>query len=119
MANGDNSYLYRQNITEIEIENNQNLNGIDDNTTKSKIFICDEYRIFPPITSNHILEQVINQLWPNDYQQKLINEKFSADNGLYDSYTSKEKTEKYLSFLNSREAIKTQIDIDCKELNIE
>jgi hypothetical protein len=65
---------------------------------------------------------VISSVWDNNREQKLINDYNAASLGVYGSKTSdaaKERIAAYTEFLNSRAALKEQIDADCAELNIE
>ena len=78
--------------------------------------------VWPPVSSNKITEAVLCHLWPNNYEQKLVNEYNAANLGLYGAKTSEEaraKIAKYTDFLTERAAVKAQIDADCAELGIE
>lgn len=111
---GDGSYRYRWNITEVEMSNDM----MEDNEETRTQWSCDEVIIFAPLSPNKITEKVIAELWDSNYEQKLLNEYNAATLGMYDEETATNKIDKYKEFLRQREAIKQQIDEDCKQLNI-
>ena len=111
---GDGSYRYRWNITEVEMPNDM----MDNNKETRTQWRCEEVIIFAPLSPNKITEKVIAELWDNNYEQKLLNEYNASTLGMYDEETATNKINKYKDFLRQREAIKHQIDEDCKMLNI-
>lgn len=114
-AVGNDSYLYRWYIEEIQVPNNS-----DSETTVSK-WQCEEVTVWPSVTPNKVTEAVITSKWDNNYEQKLVNDYNAAKLGVYGSTTSteaKEKVAAYTAYLNERKALKEQIDADCAELGI-
>ena len=111
---GDGSYRYRWNITEVEMHNDM----MDNNEETRTQWSCEEVIIFAPLSPNKITEKVIAELWDSNYEQKLLNEYNASTLGMYDEKTATNKINKYKDFLRQREAIKQQIDEDCKMLNI-
>ena len=111
---GDGSYRYRWNITEVEMPNDM----MEDNQGTRTQWSCEEVIIFAPLSPNKITEKVIAELWGSNYEQKLLNEYNASTFGMYDEDVAKSKINKYKEFLRQREAIKHQIDKDCKTLNI-
>lgn len=111
---GDGSYRYRWNITEVEMPNDM----MEDNEKTRTQWSCEEVIIFAPLSPNKITEKVIAELWDSNYEQKLLNEHNASTLGMYDEKTATYKINKYKDFLRQREAIKHQIDEDCKMLNI-
>ena len=111
---GDGSYRYRWNITEVEMPNNM----MEDNEETRTQWSCDEVIIFAPLSPNKITEKVIAELWDSNYEQKILNEYNASILGMYNEETANNKINKYKEFLRQREAIKHQIDEDCKKLNI-
>jgi len=119
-AVGNGSYLYRTDITEVEVEST---NGGSDTDTEEKRtqWQCEEITVWSPITSNRITEAAITDRWAANYEQKLVNEYNAAKLGLYGSTTSaeaKEHIQKYTDYLTERAALKAQIDADCEALGI-
>ena len=112
---GDGSYRYRWNITEVKMPNDMMMGDNEETRTQ---WSCEEVIIFAPLSPNKITEKVIAELWDSNYEQKLLNEYNASTLGIYDEETATNKINKYKDFLHQREAIKHQIDEDCKTLNI-
>ena len=91
---------------------------MEDNEETRTQWSCDEVIIFAPLSPNKITEKVIAELWDSNYEQKLLNEYNASTLGMYDEETATNKIDKYKEFLRQRDAIKHQIDEDCKTLNI-
>lgn len=117
-AVGDGSYRYRWNIEEeVETLNDEGATQPVETRVQWK---CDEV-IVPRLDSNIIVEAVIAYGWSASREQKLVNDYNSAQLGLYGAKTSeaaKAKIAAYTEFLNSRNALKAQVDADCAELGI-
>ena len=111
---GDGSYRYRWNITKVDMPNDM----MEDNEETRTQWSCEEVIIFAPLSPNKITEKVIAELWDSNYEQKLLNEYNASTLGIYDEETATNKKNKYKDFSRQREAIKHQIDKDCKTLNI-
>ena len=109
-AVGNGSYLYRWDIEEVEME-------MGEGETRTQ-WQCQEVTVWMPVTCNSIVRAVLSDKWDNDHEQKLINEYYSAQMGLYDEETAEKATEAYKTFLSERAAIKEQVEKDCKELGI-
>ena len=109
-ALGNGAYRYRWNISEVEMEM-----GHDE---VAKKWQCEEVTVWPTLTANNITQTVIAELWPSDYEQKLVNEFNAAQLGVYDEDTAAKKIEQYRAFLVERNRIKAQVDKDCEALGI-
>lgn len=109
-ALGNGAYRYRWNISEVEMEM-----GNDD---VAKKWQCEEVTVWPTLTANKITKAVISEIWPADYEQKLVNEFNAAQLGVYDEATATKKVEQYRAFLVERNRIKAQVDKDCEALGI-
>lgn len=117
-AVGDGSFKYRFDIEEVVPE----LTDENANEEKRSQFKCQEVTVWSPVTSNKITEAVITEVCDNNYEQKLVNEYNAAQLGLYGSKTGEEAKKHiaaYTEYLNTRAALKAQIDADCAELGIE
>lgn len=79
---------------------------------------CDEVTVWPTLTANKITKAVIAEIWPSDYEQKLVNEYNAAQLGVYDDVEASKKIEQYRAFLVERNRIKAQVDKDCEALGI-
>lgn len=108
-AVGNGSHLYHWDIKEMELQ-------IDETIITQ--WQCQEVSVWMPLTSNKITQAVINELWSSDYEQKLINEYNAAQMGVYDEDTALAKVAAYKAFLAERNAVKSQVDADCKALGI-
>lgn len=83
------------------------------------MYECLEVPVCHPLTPNRITEAVIRELWPVNYEQKLVNDYNSAICGVIaDKDDAQAKIDRYVQFLQQRAAIKAQIDADCAELGI-
>lgn len=124
-AVGNGSYLYRWDIQE-EVKPASEHSDADSETANVQDsgtqYSCLEVVVWSPVSSNAILEAVISALWPNNREQKLINDYNAAQLGCFGTKTG-EKAQSainaYKAFLTQRDAIKAQVDADCEELNIE
>lgn len=116
---GDGSFRYRWDFRREEVAE-PDIYGSGE--TPRVEYSCLEVIVWGPLTSNKITEAVIGQLWPSNYEQKLINEYLAAESGMYggsaDSDAAQVKRKAYHDFLKNRSAIKEQIDRDCETLGI-
>lgn len=124
-AVGNGSYIYRWDIQE-EVAPMQLVAEGDEQPIAEAShtqYSCYEVVVWATVTSNKITEAVIGQMWEANYEQKLINEYNAANLGVYGgsktSNEAKAKIAAYKEFLAARATLKTQIDADCAELNIE
>lgn len=100
---GNGGYYYRWNIAE-EVSNEQTQ------------WACDEVIVYAPITVDKVKEVVINSLWANDEEKKLINDYNGVVLGLYEGEVAEKKKRAYLSFLAERDAVKNMIEDDLKDI---
>ena len=120
-AVGNGSYKYRFDITEKTTEvASSSVDGSTQEEQKTQ-WQCQEVVVWSPITSNKITEAVITEVCDHNYEQKLVNEYNAAQLGLYGAKTSEEAKKHitaYTEYLNTRSALKAQVDADCAELGI-
>ena len=120
-AVGNGSYKYRFDITE---KTTEVASSSDDGSTQEEQktqWQCQEVVVWSPITSNKITEAVITEVCDHNYEQKLVNEYNAAQLRLYGAKTSEEAKKHitaYTEYLNTRSALKAQVDADCAELGI-
>ena len=120
---GNGSFLYRYGINEVEVAqqvSSEDGEATDTQATKTQ-YECNEVVVWSPVTSNKITEAVITEVCDHNYEQKLVNEYNAAQLGLYGSKTgeeAKKHIDVYTEYLNTRAALKAQIDTDCTELGI-
>lgn len=121
-AVGNGSFKYRFDITEKTPE--AAATSSDDSSAQEEQKIqwqCQEVIVWSPVTSNKITEAVITEVCDHNYEQKLVNEYNAAQLGLYGTKTSDEAKKHiaaYTEYLNTRSALKAQVDADCAELGI-
>ncbi|MCM1301402.1 MAG: hypothetical protein NC250_00885 [Alistipes senegalensis] len=124
-AVGNGSYIYRWDIQEEVTPMRLMAEGDEQPIAEASHtqYSCYEVIVWATVTSNKITEAVIGQMWEANYEQKLINEYNAANLGVYGgsktSNEAKAKIAAYKEFLAARATLKTQIDADCAELNIE
>ena len=120
-AVGNGSYKYRFDITEKTTEvASSSVDGSTQEEQKTQ-WQCQEVVVWSPITSNKITEAVITEVCDHNDEQKLVNEYNAAQLGLYGAKTSEEAKKHitaYTEYLNTRSALKAQVDADCAELGI-
>ena len=120
---GNGSFLYRYGINEVEVAqqvSSEDGEATDTQATKTQ-YECNEVVVWSPYSSNKITEAVITEVCDHNYEQKLVNEYNAAQLGLYGSKTgeeAKKHIDVYTEYLNTRAALKAQIDADCAELGI-
>lgn len=83
----------------------------EDGTTQT-VYNYDETVTHEPATSNKILQAVIAEEYGKDYEMKLVNEWNAVRLGLAED-DGGEKEAKYIAFLESRAALKDEIDALC------
>lgn len=115
-AAGNGSYIYRWDVKEEKVERHEASEGGEE--SEKVQYSCYEVVVWAPVSSNKILQAVLEAKFPDNREQKYINEYNAAILGVYTDEKAKEKVETYKAFLRERDAIKNQVDSDCAELNI-
>ena len=118
-AVGNDSYLYRWDIQEEVVKNDMNSSSDETGEPSERVqYSCFEVVVWSPVSSNSILQAVLEAKFPNNREQKFINEYNAAVLGVYSDAEADEKVEAYKIFLAERNALKSQVDADCTELGI-
>lgn len=120
-AVGNGSHIYRWDIQEEKVKANEMALAEGEEQTERVQYSCYEVIVWAPVTSNGLLQAVLEAKFPNNREQKYINEYNAALLGYYGEETGDEALEKinaYKEFLYQRAVLKSQVDNDCKELNI-
>lgn len=99
------SYAYNFDIKEIQVPT------IEEGKTFTN-WICEQVKVWLPLSANKITEAVINEKYPNNYEAKLINEYNSATLGIIAEPRDAEKINAYKAFLTERQRLKEQVDKD-------
>ena len=108
-AVGNGGWCYRWDIKEV---------AMDTGEEQLTQWQCEQVIVYAPLTSNKIVQAVIAEIWGLDVENKMLNEFNAAQLGIYDDATAQAKIAKYKKFLVERNALKTQVDSDCKEAGI-
>lgn len=108
-AVGNGGYFYRWDIKEVAMNTEEG---------QRTHWECQEVVVYAPLSSNKIVKAVIAEIWGIDVENKMLNEFNAAQLGIYNDATAQAKIAKYKAFLADREAIKAQVDNDCKAYGI-
>lgn len=108
-AVGNGGWYYRWDIKEVA------MNTEEEQRTQWQ---CEQVIVYAPLASNKIVQAVIAEVWGLDIENKMLNEFNGAQLGVYDEATAADKIAKYKQFLAERNALKAQVDKDCKEAGI-
>ena len=119
-AVGNGSYLYRYNITEEQTEATEQTEQTEqaEQTEQQTQWSCEEVTVWAPLSANKITEKVLTEKWDNNYEQKLVNEYNAAVMGMLSEDVAQKRKDAYMTFIQDRTILKTQIDNDCKEIGI-
>ena len=101
---GNGSYLYRWNIKEQTVENG------NDNEKRTQ-YACEEVTLWPPLSANSVMESVITETYPSNYEQKLINDYNAVSLGVMEDEDGG-IVARYKEFLDVRATLKSQVDKD-------
>lgn len=112
-ATGNGGNIYRWDIKEEQVETTEGMEQ-----SERVQYSCYEVVVWNPISSNKILQEVMAVKYPNNREQKYINEYNAAILGVYSDNEAAHKIETYKVFLMERDTIKNQVDSDCMEFGI-
>lgn len=114
---GNGSYLYHYDIT----EETQEFPGMDPGEAPitRKVWTASEVLVWGPVTGNSLTKAVITEKWSSDHEQKLVNDKNSAELGIISGQEAEEALARYKEFLTTRAKLKRMVDADCKTLGLE
>ena len=76
---------------------------------------CNEITLYRPVCKEKLTQAVINELWDNDKEKKLINDYNSA---LINQDNNSDAVGRYIEFLNERDRIKEQVKEDFRRINL-
>lgn len=76
---------------------------------------CNEITLYRPVCREKLTQAVINELWDNDKEKKLINDYNSA---LINQDNNSDAVGRYIEFLNERDRIKEQVKEDFRRINL-
>ena len=102
---GDGAWYYRWGIEQVQVEEEGG------SVTKYK---CHEVLVWETITADKITRAVVDYLWGNGLEQKLLNDYYGALEGVL----SEDKKQPYLDFLAQRKVVKEEIYNVCAQNGI-
>ena len=76
---------------------------------------CNEITLYRPVCREKLIQAVINELWDNDREKKLINDYNSA---LINQDNNSDAVGRYIEFLTERDRIKEQVKEDFRRINL-
>ena len=85
----------------------------EENNTIS--YKCNEITLCRPVSREKLTQEVINELWDNDKEKKLINDYNSA---LINQDNNSDAVGRYVAFLTERDRIKEQVKEDYRRINL-
>ncbi len=112
-AVGNGSFYYRWDIEEEQVEL-QTSDESEEAITATK-WNCYEVVVWATLTADKITEAVIDALWGNGVEQKLLNDYNAYKLGVLGS----EAETAYKEFINERDRVKSEVYAVCVEFNIE
>lgn len=116
---GNGSTLYRYRIAQEAVTIHAAPTGEDGETSAETAetapqWTASEVAVWHPLTANKVTEAVIAAEYPQNYEQKLVNEYNAAQMGLAaDEQERQARVEAYRQFLTERASLKAQVDKDC------
>ena len=100
---GDGAWYYRWGIEQVQVG--------EEIEIKWK---CHEVLVWETITADKITRAVVDYLWGNGLEQKLLNDYYGALEGVL----SEDKKQPYLDYLAQRKVVKEEIDSVCVQNGI-
>ena len=76
---------------------------------------CNEITLYRPVCKERLTQAVINELWDNDKEKKLINDYNSA---IINQDNNSDAVGRYIEFLTERNRIKEQVKEDFRRINL-
>lgn len=101
---GTTLYNFNQHFVEVE----------QDGEEKVKVNEYNSLRVDYPINANHIFETLITEMYPNNEEQKMLNDYNAVQLGI----EPEDKKQAYLNFLEVRKQMRALVDSDCTINNI-
>lgn len=121
LKNGQGTFLYNHNIHEVLVIEDEN-GGItiteDAKKATGTMWMYDSLRVEYPKTRKNIYATLLEARYPQDVQQKLVNDYQAAQLGILEDEEAEEAEAAYTAFLRERKAIKASVTADCFENNI-
>ena len=121
LKNGQGTFLYNHNIHEVLVIEDEN-GGVTVTTDPKKatgtMWQYDSLRVEYPKTRKNIYATLLEARYPQDVQQKLVNDYQAAQMEILEEEEAEEAEAAYRAFLQDRKSIKAMVKEDCLENNI-
>lgn len=75
---------------------------------------CNEVTFYLPVSREKLTQEVINALWSNDEEKKLIN----GYNSSIITGDNPDAVDRYIDFINERNRVKAQVKEDFRKINL-
>ena len=121
LHNGQGTFHYNHNITEVMVIEDEDGNitvTTDEKKATGTMWQYDSLRVEYPKTRKNIYATLLEARYPQDIQQKLVNDYQAAQMGILEDEEADAAVEAYTAFLTNRKAIKSMVKADCIENNI-
>lgn len=82
--------------------------------TERSFYKCNEVTFYLPVSREKLTQEVVNELWSNDNEKKLINDYNSA----IITGDNPDAVDRYIDFINERNRIKEKIKEDFRKINL-
>ncbi len=121
LKNGQGTFLYNHNIKQVLVIEDEN-GGItitdDEQKATGTMWMYDSLRVEYPKTRKNIYATLLEAKYPQDIQQKLVNDYQAAQMGILEDDEADAAIAAYTAFLTDRKAIKAMVKQDCQEQGI-
>ena len=121
LKNGQGTFLYNHNIKEVLVIEDET-GGItiteDKKKATGKMWQYDSLRVEYPRTRKNIYATLLEARYPQDVQQKLVNDYQAAQMEILEDEEAEAAIAAYRAFLTDRKVIKAMVTEDCAENNI-
>lgn len=121
LKNGQGTFLYNHNIHEVLVIEDEN-GGVtitdDPKKATGTMWQYNSLRVEYPKTRKNIYATLLEARYPQDVQQKLVNDYQAAQMEILEEEEAEEAEAAYRAFLQDRKSIKAMVKEDCLENNI-
>lgn len=121
LNNGQGTFLYNHNINEVMVIEDED-GGVevttDEEAATGYMFMYDSVRVEWPKTANNITQTLLEAKYPQDIQQKLVNDYQAAQLGILEDDEAEAAVASYRAFLADRKSLKAMVDSDCEDNGI-
>ena len=121
LKNGQGTFLYNHNIHEVLVIEDENGGvSITDDPKKATgtMWQYNSLRVEYPKTRKNIYATLLEARYPQDIQQKLVNDYQAAQMEILEEEEAEKAEADYRAFLQDRKSIKAMVKDDCLENNI-